>query len=153
MARTDTSIEVSRTIDAPAKDIFAILSNPERHAEVDATDTVVSDHKTNRIQAVGDVFTMNMNAELMGGDYQTDNHVVGFVENKLISWKTAPAGEEPMGWSWTYRLDAQDADTTEVTLTYDWSAVTDKKMLGSLPAFDEAALESSLGNLAAAVSS
>ena len=58
-----------------------------------------------------------------------------------------------MGWSWTYRLDAQDADTTEVTLTYDWSAVTDKKMLGSLPAFDEAALESSLGNLAAAVSS
>ena len=149
----EQSITVSRTIDAPAKDIFEVLSNPARHAELDAAGHVVSDHKTDRITANGQVFTMNMHGDHMGGDYQTDNHVVGFDENKLISWKTAPAGEEPMGWSWTYRLDAQDADTTEVTLTYDWSAVTDKKMLGSLPAFDEAALESSLGNLAAAVSS
>ena len=153
MTRTDTSIEVSRTIDASAKDIFHVLSNPERHADVDSTGTVISDHKSNRVAAVGDVFTMNMNAERMGGDYQTDNHVVGFDQNKLISWKTAAAGQEPLGWSWTYRLEPLDSGSTEVTLTYDWSAVTDKQLASALPAFDEAALEASLGNLAAAVSS
>ena len=33
----------------------------------------------------------------MGGEYQTENHVVGYDENKLIAWQTAPAGQEPPG--------------------------------------------------------
>ena len=91
----EQSITVSRTIDAPAKDIFEVLSNPARHAELDAAGHVVSDHKTDRITANGQVFTMNMHGDHMGGDYQTDNHVVGYDENKLLAWKTAPAGTDP----------------------------------------------------------
>lgn len=91
----------------------------------------------------------------MGGEYKTDNHVVGYDENKLLAWKTAPAGTEPPGWQWVWELKPQDADSTDVSLTYDWSAVTDKDLLKkvSFPLVSESELEDSLGRLAAAVSS
>ena len=66
-----TSITVTRTIDAPAKDLFDVLSNPERHQELDGSGFIVSDDKTDRIQKVGDVFRMNMHGDHMGGDYKT----------------------------------------------------------------------------------
>lgn len=151
---TETKITASRTIDASADTIFRALSNPEHHAELDGSGMVQSDDKSDRITAVGQVFTMNMTWDKMGGDYKTDNHVVGFDENKLLAWKTAPQGEEPQGWEWVWELEPQGPDATEVSVTYDWSAVTDKETLKkvSFPVVDQEALESSLGNLAAAVS-
>lgn len=91
----------------------------------------------------------------MGGEYQVDNHVSGFVPNKLIAWKTAPAGTEPPGWEWLYELDGQGPTQTEVTLTYDWSNVTDKELLKkiSFPLVKPDQLEDSLGRLSTAVSS
>ena len=151
---TETKISATRTIDAANEDIFAVLSNPERHAEIDGSDMVVSDDKTDRITAVGQVFTMNMHWDKMGGDYKTDNHVVGYDENKLLAWTTAPSGQEPDGWEWVWELTPQGSDSTEVTITYDWSSVTDKDVLKqvSFPVVSEEDLESSLANLAAAVS-
>lgn len=151
---TETKISASRTIDAANEDIFNVLSNPERHAEIDGSGMVVSDDKTDRITAVGQVFRMNMNWDKMGGDYKTDNHVVGYDENKLLAWTTAPSGEEPPGWEWVWELTPQGSDSTEVTITYDWSSVTDKGVLEQVnfPAVSEEDLETSLANLAAAVS-
>ena len=74
----EQKITVQRTIDAPAKDVFEVLTNPQRHAELDGSGFVRSDEKTDRIQAVGDVFTMNMSGDHMGGEYQTDNHVTAY---------------------------------------------------------------------------
>ena len=74
-----------------------------------------------------------MSGDHMGGDYQTDNHVTGFDDNKMVGWKTAPAGQEPPGWEWLWELKADGADTTEVTLTYDWTHVTDADLLASSP--------------------
>ena len=148
---SDTSIVVTRRLDATPDAIFDVLSNPERHHEIDGSGTVVSDDHTDRIQAAGDVFRMNMTREAMGGDYQTDNHVVGFDENKLIAWKTAPAGSEPPGWQWVRELHAQDSSTTDVALTYDWSAMDPQlaQEVG-MPVVSEADLESSLKKLGAA---
>lgn len=148
---SDTSIIVSRTLDATPDAIFDVLSNPERHHEIDGSGTVVSDDHTDRIQAAGDVFRMNMTREAMGGDYQTDNHVVGFDENKLIAWKTAPAGSEPPGWQWVWELNATDSSTTDVTLTYDWSAMDPQlaQKVG-MPVVSEDDLEASLKKLGAA---
>lgn len=151
MPTTDTSVTVNRVIDAAPKDIFDVLSNPERHNEIDNTGTVVSDSKSNRIQGVGDVFTMNMNAESQGGDYQMENHVVGFDHNKLIAWKPAQPGQEPAGWKWTYILEPLSESSTKVTLVYSWDEVEDDQLRSIFPAFDESTLEGSLNNLAAAV--
>ena len=148
----EQKITVQRTIDAPADRIFEVLTNPERHAELDGSGMVRSDEKSDRIQAVGDVFTMNMTNEWMG-DYQTDNHVTAYDENKMVGWKTAQRDAEPVGWEWLWDLDSRGSATTVVTHTYDWSHVTDPKVLKqiSFPLIAREQLEETLNQLAAAV--
>ena len=150
----DTSIRVQRTIDAPTTAIFDVLSNPARHTEIDGSGFVVSDEKTDRITGTGQVFRMNMTGDHMGGDYQTDNTVTGYDANHLLAWQTAPADTDPPGWEWVWELHADGSDATDVTLTYDWSKVTDPAILEKVPfpLVERTALEDSLNNLAAAVS-
>ena len=109
--------------------MFDLLSNPERHPEFDGSGFVRSDDRSDRITAAGQTFRMNMAGDHMGGEYQTDNVVTGFDPKHLISWKTAPAGTEPPGWEWTWELESQGNDSTDVRLTYDWSKVTDPELL------------------------
>jgi uncharacterized protein YndB with AHSA1/START domain len=150
---SETSLTVNRTINASATDIFDVLTNPDRHVEFDGSGFVRSAEKPQRIQSVGDVFRMNMEGDHMGGEYQVDNHVTGFQPGKLLAWKTAPAGAEPPGWEWMYELTPDAANQTEVSLTYDWSSVTDKALLKQIPiplvGKDE--LEGSLASLASVV--
>ncbi|MFC7401481.1 SRPBCC family protein [Citricoccus sp. GCM10030269] len=138
---------VTRTIEAPSKDIFQILTLPARHHEFDGSGMVRSDEKSQRIQQVGDVFTMNMQSS--NGEYQMENHVVAYDENKLVGWKPAPLGTEPPGWQWVYRLEPVDQDTTEVSLTYDWSEVTDQNLLEKniFPAISSEQMDESLARL------
>jgi uncharacterized protein YndB with AHSA1/START domain len=151
---TDTSITVQRTIDAATPAVFEVLSNPERHAELDGSGFVISDEKSDRITATGQVFRMNMSGDHMGGDYQTDNTVTGYDANHLLAWQTAPADTDPPGWEWVWELEAQGSDATEVRLTYDWGKVDDPAILEkvSFPLVSEDQLEESLNRLAAAVS-
>lgn len=153
MTQNTTSITVTRTIDAPAKDIFALLSLPSRHKEFDGSGFVRSAENTERITKVGEQFAMNMAGEHMGGDYQTYNHVSAFDENRMIGWKPTPekGADETPGWEWLYELTAEGADATRVSLTYDWSKVTDPKLLPLFPLVSADDLEQSLNLLAAAV--
>ena len=123
---TDMKVSASRTIDAAPEDIFDVLNNPERHAQLDGSGMVVSDDTSDRITRTGQKFTMNMQWDQMGGDYKTDNHVIGYEENKLLAWKTAPAGEEPPGWEWVWELTPQGPDQTLVRHTYSWGEVDPK---------------------------
>ncbi|WP_134764684.1 SRPBCC family protein [Nocardioides sp. 1609] len=150
----DKRITVQRTIDAPTTAVFDVLSNPQRHADLDGSGFVISDDRSDRITGTGQKFRMNMSGDHMGGDYQTDNHVTGYDENKLLAWQTAPAGVEPPGWEWVWELEANGPDATDVTLVYDWSHVTDPAILQkvSFPLVSQAQLEDSLANLAESVS-
>ncbi len=152
---SDTRVTVSRTIDASTSDVFDVLTNPHRHPELDGSGFVRSLERGDRIEKSGQQFRMNMTGDHMGGEYQTDNVVTGFVPNQLIAWRTAPAGQEPPGWEWLWELQDQGSDATEVTLSYDWSDVTDQELLKkiSFPLVSESQLEDSLGKLAEAVAS
>ncbi len=149
----ETIITVQRSFDVSAAQLFDVLTNPDRHNEFDGSGFVRSADHPQRIAGVGDTFRMNMVGDHMGGEYQTDNQVTGFQENKLVAWKTAPAGQEPPGWEWVYELDPTGPDQTDVSLTYDWSKVTDKQLLKqiSFPLVSKDELETSLAMLAAAV--
>jgi len=155
MTENHNQIVVTRTVNAPAQNIFDVLTDPARHRELDGSGFIRSDQQAQRITGTGQVFTMNMTGDHMGGDYQTDNHVTGYDENQLLAWQTAPAGTDPPGWEWTWELKPQGPDATEVTLTYDWSKVTDKAILEKVtfPLVPRDGLEDSLSRLAAAVSS
>ena len=151
----DTSITVQREIPASARDIFDFLSLPARHKELDGSGFVRSDERTDRITSTGQMFTMNMQGDHMGGEYQTDNHVTGYEENRRLAWQTAPAGTPPPGWQWVWELTPEGPESTTVQLTYDWANVTDPELLKkvSFPLVSQGQLEDSLGNLASAVSS
>ena len=97
---------------------------------------------------------MDMTGDHMGGEYQTDNLISAFDPDKMIGWKTAPAGTDPPGWEWLWELKSEGSDSTRVSLTYDWGKVTDQALLEKIgfPLVPESALQDSLGNLAAAVS-
>lgn len=149
---TSTSITVEREVPVPATDLFDILSNPHRHTELDSSGFVRGLDQGDRLDKVGQKFTMNMTGDHMGGDYQTDNFVSAYDENKMIGWKTAPAGVEPPGWEWLWQLRSEGSDSTMVSLTYDWTKVTDKDLLEKVgfPLISEGELEESVGKLASA---
>lgn len=140
----------SRVIHAPTADIFNLLTNPDRHASFDGSGFVRSSSKGDRLEKVGQQFRMNMVGDHMGGEYQTDNHVVGYIENQLIAWTTAPAGTEPPGWEWVYELKSEGTDATHVTLTFDWSNVTDPDILKQVhfPLISSEQMDDSLARLA-----
>src|SRR5690625_2301144 len=153
-----THVTVTRTIDAPAKDIFERLTLPATHHQFDGSGTVRAADDSERITKVGEKFVMNMYAEAQGGDYRTHNFVTAFDENKMVGWQPAPeqdgeAPEGPLGWEWLYELKSLGSESSEVSLTYDWSKVTDPQLLKQIgfPAIPEEDLEESLSLLAAAV--
>lgn len=159
MSENQTHLTVTRLIDVPSKDIFEVLTLPARHHEFDGSGTVRNSDDTERIDKVGEKFVMNMHREAMGGDYRTHNFVTAYEENKMVGWQPAPEGAdgtaptEPLGWEWVYELKPQGAGATEVSLTYDWSKVTDQKLLKQVgfPAIPQEDLEESLKHLAGAV--
>src|SRR5947209_5919076 len=62
------------------------------------------------------------------GDYQTANKVHVLDPPRAIGWLTGydPKGDGHLefgGWFWRYDLAPLGPSETEVTLTYDWSAV------------------------------
>ncbi|MBC9955690.1 SRPBCC family protein [Yimella sp. cx-51] len=149
----DQKIVVHRTIEASADAIFDVVTNPRRHKELDGSGFIRSEEHGDRITATGQVFTMNMEGDHMGGEYKTDNHVTGYAHDRLVAWQTAPAGTEPKGWEWVWELEPQGQHQTEVTLTYDWSKVTDKELLRKVtfPLIKKEELEHSLQRLAETV--
>lgn len=151
---TDTKITVERLIPASTDTVFDILSNPERHIALDGSGFIRSTAGAQRIKAVGDVFTMNMEGDHMGGEYQTDNHVTGYADNALLAWQTAPAGTEPPGWEWVWELSPEGPDHTLVRHSYDWSKVTDPALLQKVkfPLVSEDQMEATLVKLDEAAS-
>jgi hypothetical protein len=121
-------VTVSRRIAAPAADVFAVLADPLRHLELDgsgmlrgaATDAVVT--------KVGDVFVMKMYYS-EHGDYEMNNHVVEFEQNRRIGWEPVPGRGHPdestgaasWGHRWAFDLVANGVDSTLVTEVYDCS--------------------------------
>lgn len=151
---TESQVRVSRTIDASAEKLFEVMADPEQHAAMDGSGMLTSQEAGKRLTAQGQKFTMNMHWDRLGGDYQTDNYVNGFLLNRRLGWLTADAGEEPAGWAWLWEFEPNSAGGTTVTLTYDWSEVHDPDVLARVefPVVSRAQLESSLDRLAETVS-
>lgn len=112
----------TRTIPASVDQIFTLLSDPRRHRETEPGDWVRGAIDGAPITEVGQVFSMDMYLDVVGGAYRIDNTVTTFDPPHAIAWDPGQADESgrivPGGWRWRYDLTASDAGT-EVTLTYD----------------------------------
>lgn len=153
-AGPETRIVVRRTVPAPAAEVFALLSDPARHAEIDGSGMVRAAQDGHPVAAVGDVFTMHMHREGRAEpDYTTDNHVLRLKPNRRIAWATCLPGAEPSGFYWEFELQSEDELTTEVVHTYDWSEVTDPAVLARItfPLVSADQMQATLDQLAAAL--
>lgn len=143
-------ITVSRTVHAPVERVFALLADPDRHPDIDGSGTLRRARTHAVLTGVGDTFGMSMHrAEL--GDYQSQSLVVAYQRDKEIGWAPGPPGREPFGHTYTYRLEPDGDDRTVVSLTYDWSAVTEPRLRPRLPLITREELTRTLEMLAAAL--
>jgi len=99
-------------INAPAEKIFAILSNPHRHKEIDGTKTIQENISGPDKLVLGSKFGMKMR---LGINYRIQNTVVEYEENSLIGWRHLGR------WIWRYELVNIGPQITQVTETFDAS--------------------------------
>jgi hypothetical protein len=155
----DDRISATAVIDAAAEALFAVLADPVKHAAIDGTGWVCEAFDRAPLTAAGQVFRMSMyHPNHPDGNYQTANRVQLFELPRTISWEPGyDAGAGTLrfgGWVWRYDLTAATPATTSVTLTYDWSAVSEKirERIG-FPPFPPEHLGNSLAHLAELVTS
>jgi uncharacterized protein YndB with AHSA1/START domain len=133
-------VRVSRRIEAPAADIFRVLSDPRRHLEIDGSKMLRGAVSDAVVTGVGDVFTMRMYYSEYG-DYEMDNHVVEFEQDRRIGWEPWAARDHPdtaadstaearWGHVWSYELTPDGPDATIVTEIYDCSRAPEEERVG-----------------------
>ena len=157
MTRTEDHLVAERVIDAAPADVFALLTDPARHQETEPGRWVREAIEPEQLTRVGQVFSMNMNAEPVG-DYVIDNEVIALDPDRTIAWRPGQYDEGGHlgagGWTWRYDL-VPEGSGTRVRVTYDWSATPPhlQEEFGGFPPFDVGFLEQSLDSLASAVTS
>jgi uncharacterized protein YndB with AHSA1/START domain len=113
-------VEASRVIAADAELIFAFIADPARQPLWDGNDNLAAAPEGQRVRRVGEVFTMT----LTQGSVR-HNHVVEFVEDRVIAWRPSEPGQDPPGHLWRWELQPLAPGRTRVTHTYDWTELTD----------------------------
>jgi uncharacterized protein YndB with AHSA1/START domain len=121
-------VTVSRRIAAPASDVFRVLADPAAHPALDGSRMLRDGAPAAAITGVGEVFTMKMHVAHLG-DYEMDNHVVEFAQDRRIGWEPAAGRGHPQrgsreGHRWTFILEPDGPGATVVTESYDCSAAS-----------------------------
>jgi hypothetical protein len=99
-------------ISASPATIFAILSNPKRHREIDGSSTITESISGPEELVLGSKFGMKMH---LGINYRIMNTVVEYQKDILIAWRHLGR------WRWRYELRDLGNGNTEVTETFDAS--------------------------------
>jgi hypothetical protein len=119
------NVSATLTVAASASRVFAVLADPTTHAAVDGTGWVQESPERAPLTETGQIFRMDMRHS--NRDYQVVNKVQVFDAPRAIGWLTGQEKEDGQlefgGWFWRYDLTPISPSETEVTLTYDWSAV------------------------------
>lgn len=155
-------VSATRIINAPVEAIFAALADPATHAAIDGTGWVRESLDSESLAGVGQIFRMAMyhagNPDHPDGKYEMANRVEVFDPPHAISWKPGrEAGDGTLsfgGWEWRYDLTPDGPSITTVTLSYDWSAISDpirehfSRQGTGFPPFPPEHLSNSLAHLA-----
>jgi YD repeat-containing protein len=103
-------------VNAPAQEIFGMVVDPHRHPELDRSGTVrdVPIKGPHRL-SVGDKFTVGMTQ--YGLPYRITSTVTRIEDGRIVEWR------HPLGHHWRWEFVETSPGVTEVTETFDYSAV------------------------------
>jgi hypothetical protein len=155
--QTDVRLALTCVVDAPAAQVFAVMTSPRGHVEIDGSGMLVAPVDAGPLTAVGDTFDMDMDRESLGdiplGKYRVRNTVTRYVPAELFEWNVGGVDQPPFGHVYGYELLAESADRTRVTLYCDWTGVRAGRVRDRFPIVPARMLEQSLVNLSRIVSS
>jgi len=121
MTTDEKRISRTRVINAPAGQIFELLADPTKHAELDGSGSVAGSVSTDsRRLELGSRFGMRMR---IGLPYSIRNTVVEFEDGSLIAWRHFS------GHRWRWQLRDLGDGSTEVTETFDWSTARSPRVI------------------------
>ncbi|MGA5566266.1 SRPBCC family protein [Streptomyces platensis] len=164
------AISVSRDIVATPRELFDVLRDPARHAELDGSGMLRGRPQGPSPLGPGDRFSMGMAQGRIA--YRSVNVVVEYEKDRLIAWETwgELRGRRLVGGQrWRYELTpvngtdgtaGTDGDgdggtgTTRVTHTFDWSRARLPRLVVELPGYPRRmgpAMTTTLERLASAV--
>src|SRR3954471_19074531 len=143
---TGESIEVQSTIADEPHAIFAVLTDPRGHVQIDASGMLMS-AEGEPATKVGDTFVVHMDRESLNdmplGKYDVTILITAFEAVREIAWTIT--GTYNIGHVYGYRLEPIEGGTL-VTSYYDWSTIADNwRELGIFPVISESALRATLG--------
>jgi Polyketide cyclase / dehydrase and lipid transport len=136
----------SQEVHAAPDLIFEMIADPSRQPEWDGNDNLATAAPGQRVRSVGDVFSMS----LTRGSVR-ENHVVEFVEGRLIAWKPAEPGQAAIGHLWRWEVTPIDDERSLVVHTYDWTDLEDESRYERARATTSASLAASIDRLAVLV--
>ena len=134
------SVSRSVTIAVPPDQVFAVLSDPRRHADFDGSGSVKANIKGPTTLTKGARFGMRMR---LGIPYTITSEVVEFEQDRLIAWRHI--GHHV----WRYELEIAAGGGTTVTESFDWSDARSPKAieLAKYPAKNATNIEKTLERL------
>jgi len=128
MTKEQTS--AMKTVNAPVETVFGILADPSTHQAIDGTGWVRESLDGEPIARAGQIFRVAMYHDNHPEKYyEMSNRVRDYQPPQVISWEPGQVQDGKLefgGWVWRYDLTPSGPNQTEVTLTYDWSAVPDE---------------------------
>ncbi len=110
------------TVAAPPAEVFALVSDPHRHAEIDGSGTVRDipvrgPHQLSK----GAKFSVGM--KQYGVPYRITSVVTAYDDGALIEW------QHPLGHRWRWEMQEAGTGSTQVTETFDYSTAKSPKIL------------------------
>jgi Polyketide cyclase / dehydrase and lipid transport len=127
MTMADGFVSVSRRIQAPAEQLFALVADSANHPLIDGSGMVREPAPAVRLSRTGDSFLMNMHHDEFG-DYQMRNEVVGYQAGRRLIWEPGPVAASPeeqeatggpAWYRWGYEFAPDGPGATLVTETFD----------------------------------
>lgn len=136
------SVSRSVVVPAPPAQVFDLLADPRRHADIDGSGTVRGQVRGPARLSPGARFGMRMR---LGVPYVITSTVVEFEPDRRIAWRHL--GHHV----WRYELEPVDGGT-RVTETFDWGPARAPRVLELLriPARNTRGIEGTLARLQAA---
>jgi uncharacterized protein YndB with AHSA1/START domain len=151
---TQDKVSVNTTVNAPADTVFAVLADPTTHEAIDGTGWVRESLDGRPLTETGQIFRVAMyHDNHPDKHYEMANRVEVFEPPRAIAWQPGQGPDDAAldfgGWVWRYDLAPVGEGQTDVTLTYDWSAVPAQlREHIPFPPFDVSHLDNSLKHLA-----
>ena len=131
MTATDR-VSATRRIAAPAHEIFLIVANPARHAEIDGSGMLQATTDARPLSGVGQEFGMDMDRRPLGdipdmAEYRIRNTVTRLIPDRLLEWTVAREGDPPVGHVWGWEIEPLGDSDCVVTNYCDWTYVSNER--------------------------